>query len=170
MKKVFIIKPLEGMTWDNSFIALGTSKGDVVEIIGQPESKTEISFYYFGNELRFDFDENDNIKFIEFLGGIDGQIQPQIYGDSAFTADADEIVALLKKHNRGAAIDNENGYSYAFSDISVGLYRESIPENVQEMIEEAASSGETMSEEDIQYETRRAAHWATIGFGVRGYY
>ena len=41
---------------------------------------------------------------------------------------------------------------------------------VEEMIEESASSGTPMSDEEMQYEWNRASHWATIGIGVTGYY
>ena len=170
MSKQFIIKPLEGIEWEHKAIALGASQSSIIEILGRPENAIGISFYYYESELRFDFDENQCVKFIEFLGGPDGQIQPQIYGVSAFETDADEFVKLLKEHNDGEIDDSENGYSYAFLNISVGIYRESIPENVREMIKEAENDGEPMTAEDIEYETKRAAHWATIGIGVKNYY
>ena len=51
----------------------------------------------------------------------------------------------------------------------MGLYRESVPENVQEMIEEARADDHPLDEDEIAYETRRT-HWATIGVGVKDYY
>lgn len=62
----------------------------------------------------------------------------------------------------------ENGYSYQFQNISVGVYREAVPEDIKEMIEESASFGEPMSDNEIEYEMKRANHWATIGGGVVG--
>ena len=38
------------------------------------------------------------------------------------------------------------------------------------MIEEADGFGNPMSEEEIEYESKKANHWATIGIGVKGYY
>ena len=55
-------------------------------------------------------------------------------------------------------------------DISVGVYRESRPEDVQEMIESAKEDGEPMDVEEIEYEMRNATHWDTIGIGVKNYY
>ena len=66
--------------------------------------------------------------------------------------------------------DHENGYSYQFENIGVGVYREAVPQEVEEMIEEAASFGHPMSDDEIRYELKRANHWATIGVGIPGYY
>ena len=38
------------------------------------------------------------------------------------------------------------------------------------MIEEAKSDGNPMPDDEIQYEMKRANHWATIGCGNIGYY
>ena len=46
--------------------------------------------------------------------------------------------------------DHENGYSYQFENISVGVYREAVPQEVEEMIEEAASFGHPMSDDEIR--------------------
>ena len=56
-------------------------------------------------------------------------------------------------------------------DISVGLYREIRPQDVLEMIEEMKAGGIPVEDnEDLEADKRRAEHWATIGFGVAGYY
>ena len=73
-------------------------------------------------------------------------------------------------NNNGEINDNENGYSYGFLNISVGIFRERTPEDVREMIEEAEEEGEELEQEDLEYEKRKAEHWATIGIGVKGYY
>ena len=41
---------------------------------------------------------------------------------------------------------------------------------MEEMIEEAASFGNPMSDDEIQHEMKSANHWATIGVGISGYY
>jgi len=38
------------------------------------------------------------------------------------------------------------------------------------MIEEAASFGNPMSDDEIQHEMKSANHWGTIGVGISGYY
>lgn len=97
----------------------------------------EPRWYYFGNELRIDFDNSGRVAFIELLGGPDGVLQPVIFGLPAFQEPPEAVVERLKEKNGGGFLDIEKGYSYTFKKLSVGLYRESVPENVQEMIEEA---------------------------------
>lgn len=38
------------------------------------------------------------------------------------------------------------------------------------MIEDAEEDGEPLDDDDIEYETRRANHWNTIGIGIENYY
>lgn len=170
MKNMVEIIPLVGMDFRDKRIQLLDSKEKVKELLGEPYSEWKKSFYYFENELRVDFDENGMVEFIEFLGGIDGKIKPEIYGVSAFETEADVLYGILKERNAGEIDDSENGHSYGFLNISVGVYRERTPECVQDMIEDAAADDDPMDAEDIAYEMRRANHWDTIGIGVQGYY
>ena len=83
------------------------------------------------------------------------------------------LFPLEKAQIDGKAISfgmkKEDGYSYSFKEIEVGVYRESKPEDAMECIEEMKAEG-TCTKEDEEYELRRANHWATIGIGVKGYY
>ena len=160
--------PLEKVVIDGVSIHLGMEQSDVERLIGNGQFVRD-RYYYNNNELAISYDDG-KVNYIEFLGVMYGRLKPFIYGVSAFEADANEIYELLKKHNGSEIADAEQGYSYAFLNISVGVYREAVPENVAEMIEEAASFGNPMSEEEIQYEIGRANHWATIGMGTDGYY
>ncbi len=119
--------------------------------------------------MAIDYSKN-KVGFIEFLSGIDGTLKPLIYGISAFEAEANDLSEIWKVHNDGVACDIENGYSYQFHNISIGVYREAVPEDVEKMTEEAAVDGNPMSDDEIQYEMKRANHWATIGVGIVGYY
>lgn len=158
--------PLDGIVINGSVIRLGASEKDVRAVMGAPSSKGENSLYFYENELRFDFDKNGAVRFIEFLGGIDGELQPTIYGVSAFQTDADKMYEILKRKNNGGIDDSEAEYSYGFQEISVGIYREITPYDVQQMIADDSS----VRDEDIAEEMRRADHWAAIGIGVENYY
>lgn len=164
-----VILPLEGILFDGAMVWLGASESEIKTVFGEPERVINGSLYYFGNELRFDPGEN-GVEFIEFLGGADGTLQPTIYGSPAFGIGADELYGLLAEKNDSDIDDHENGYSYAFLNLSIGIYRESIPENVEEMITEAERAGEPLSAEDIAEERKKAAYWAAIGIGRAGYY
>lgn len=170
MKKVFRLKPLRGIEWDNKVINLGDSKQTVEKVLGRPEI-IDNSYYFFNSELRMDFDKSGSVEFIEFLGGIDGELRPEIYGVNVFETLAEDVKNVLCAENDGAVDDSENGYSYAFLNSSVGVYRECIPEDVEEMIAEMEQDGiDTCDNEDIEYEKRKANYWATIGIGKTGYY
>lgn len=169
MKKIKLI-PLVGMEFSDATIALASSQKDVENLLGEPCSTRDHSLFYFNNELRFDLDDDGKIEFIEFLGGCDGELQPVIYGVSAFQSTADTLYNVLSEENQGEIDDSEAGYSYGFLNISVGIYRPSIPEDVEDMIAEATADGKPMDEAEIEDEMKKANYWATIGIGVRDYY
>ena len=169
MERTVELIPSVGVILDGKTVRLGDTRADVEQTLGEGENVRWNSLYYFASELRVEFDGEGRVEFIELLGGFDGKLQPVIFGMEAFRTEPETVVELLKEKNGGDFLDNERGYSYAFQKLSVGLYRESIPENVPEMIEEAQAEGHPLSAEDIEYETRRT-HWATIGIGVEYYY
>ena len=161
--------PQVGVVVDGKTVHLEDTRENVERTLGAPSGSRWNSLYYFDNELRVDFDEEGRVEFIELLGGPEGKLQPVIFGLKAFQVEPEAVVELLKEKNGGDFVDAENGYSYAFRKLSVGLYRESVPENVAEMIEEARADGHPLSEGDIEQEKRRT-HWATIGVGAENYY
>lgn len=163
-----IILPLDGIRLDGKEIRLGSTADELKAALGEPELVRN-SMYYFDSELRFDLGADGKTEFIEFLGGTDGALQPVIYGAPAFKTTADDLYKLLAEKN-GGGIDSENDYSYAFLNLSVGVYRESVPSDIEEMIAEAERGGCPMSAEDIAEERKKAAFWATIGLGLTGYY
>lgn len=164
------IFPLDKAVFDGVSVCLGMERTTVENAIGKGKLVGN-RYYYYDNELAIDYDKNDKVEFIEFLGGIEGVLQPEIYGVSVFEANADELIELLKQKNNGETDDTEQGYSYSFFNISVGVYREIRPTDVLEMIEEMKADGiPTEDNEDLAADMRRANHWATIGVGVAGYY
>lgn len=162
------IYPLDKVVIDGVAICLGMEQSAVEAAIGKGQLIGK-RCYYFNSEMAIDY-RNNKVEFIEFLSGVDGVLKPAIYGVSAFETQANDLFEVLKEQNNGVIGDTENGYSYQFQNISVGVYREAVPEGIKEMIEEAASFGEPMSDNEIEYEMKRANHWATIGVGVVGYY
>ena len=162
------IYPLDKVVFDNISICFGMEKSTVELALGAGEAIGN-RYYYFNSEMAIDYQEN-KVDFIEFLGGVDGKLKPTIYGVSAFDANAAELVDVLKSNNNGEICDDENGYSYQFSNISIGVYREALPDEITEMIDEAKNDGNSMSDDKMAYERKRANHWATIGVGIAGYY
>lgn len=170
MSDIITILPLVGIIWNGEKIFLSDSREKVTSVLGEPYEVYKNKYYYNRNELRFDFDVNGTIEFIEFLAGIRGQLQPEIYGVSAFGTDASVLYKILKDKNDGDIDDSERGYSYGFLNTSVGIFRLSTPDSVAEMIEEAENEGDPMDADEIEYEMQKATHWATIGIGVKNCY
>lgn len=162
--------PLVGIKMQKKSINLLDLREKVKLVLGRPYGVHKNSYYYFNNELRIDFNKQGLVEFIEILSGVDGKIQPKIYGVKAFQIEANVLYEILKNENSGEIDDSENGYSYSFLNTSVGIYRETTPEDVEEMIEDAKEEGEPMDSQDIEYEIKKATHWDTIGIGVKDYY
>ena len=165
------IYPLDRVELDGKSIFLGMKRAEVGVSIGEGQVVRGNEQYYYQNEMRILYDKDDKVEFVEFLGGVDGMLKPVIYGVSAFDTNAETLMELLTQKNAGTVRDEEQGYSYQFMEISVGLYREIRPQDVLEMIEEMKADGIPVEgNEDLEADKRRAEHWATIGFGVARYY
>lgn len=165
-----ILKPLLGVEINHRLLPLGAPKSEVEAILGSGR-QMENTVYYFQNDLRIDYDANKTVEFIEFLGGIDGSLQPLIYDVSAFETTADALYHILAEHNAGEIADNENGCSYAFYNLSVGLYRERTPNSIEEIIADMKADGVNIENNaDLELEKKKANHWAAIGIGRDGYY
>ena len=164
------ILPLEGIVINGFALSFGMLRTEIEAIVGVGET-IATRCYYCNGELAIDFDADERVAFIEFLGGIDGQLQPTIDGISVFSAGADEVEAILRRKNHNGGENSEQEYAVRFQSISVGLYCEVTPRDIREMIEEMQASGiPTEQNEDLQSDLRRASHWATVGLGKAGYY
>ena len=174
-----LVKPLDGVYWEDKNILLGEKRENVEKTFPNIDLRDKIirenglSFYHFNSNLRVDFDKDERVEFIEFLGGFNIGVQVEIYGVEVFKTNADELVELLKKLNNGEIEDSENGYCYKFKNIGVGIYRESTPESLVDFIEEIRndkSINEVITEENIREEILKTNYWETLGIGVKGYY
>lgn len=164
------IYPLEKVVIDDVSVCLGMEQSEVETAIGKGQLVGE-RYYYYNGDMAIDYTDDKKVDFIEFLGGICGSLRPKIYGVSAFDTKADELAELLMQKNDGEVNDPEQGYSFSFVNISVGVYREIRPADVLEMIEEMKADGiPTEDNNDVAEEMRKSNHWSTIGFGVVGYY
>ncbi len=72
MQNITLI-PLSGIELNGITIPLSASRKEVKNVLGEPYETLENSLFYFHNELRFDFDNDGKVNYIEFLGGIDGK-------------------------------------------------------------------------------------------------
>ena len=139
--------PLEKMIIEGKEICLGGRKQSVLSLLGEPEhihknyGGKSWRCYYFDSELALDFDLDDRLEFIEFLGGHYGRLKPYIYGISVFDTRDTDVVRILSEHNDGEIDDSEDD-SFGFLETSIGIWKDS---------------------EEEEY-------WTTIGIGIKGYY
>lgn len=160
--------PLKGLECDGRLIAFGDSRAEVEQMLGRAQV-WGTSLYYYQNVLRMDFDEAGRLEFIEFLSP-DSRLDAELYGINPFSEPADDVAALLREKNGGELTDHDNGYCLTFGGISVGVYRDTTPQEIAEMTEEVAADGTPMSPETIKAEMAKANRWDTVGFGIKGYY
>ncbi|SFC84161.1 hypothetical protein SAMN02910406_02492 [Ruminococcus albus] len=170
----FTILPPEGIEADGRRINIGASAEDITDVLGQPadilnDDSGLTRYFYFNNELRFDLDSNGRLSFVEFIGGTEGKLRPEIYGINAFEADADALLALLTENDSGASTE-DGGYSYYFPNIQIGISRHATPEAIAKMKAEYIAEGEEISPGILAFEQNRASHWSMIGIGQSGYY
>lgn len=111
--------PLEKIIIDNKEIMLGMNINEVQKLIGISDrgfsncDGESCRHYYFDSELGLDFDESGLLEFIEFLGGIDGNLRPYLYGVSAFETSADELLKIIMQQD-DEVDDSEADYCYCF--------------------------------------------------------
>ena len=172
-KSAITLLPTEGADIDGKEIRLGMTHAEVLALMGKPEAehadKEHIETYYAESCIHFEFNAKTSIlTYIEFSNGTDA-VQPELFGVSVFPMEADDLFNFLNDRNDGGVIDDEDGYSYVFEALGISIWRERIPEDVEEMIEEAKADGNPMSEEDSAEEWKLANYWATIGVGGTEY-
>ena len=166
---MILLFPLNGMEFNGSLLRFGDAREDAERLLGPAEFVRGNRCYYLGGELALDFDESGKLEFIECLGGIQGTLQPELYGESVFAADADELLKRLT--SRGAPEDQDGGYTVTIPALSIGFYREITPADVEAMVREMSRMDvTTLGHVNLEEEYRRARHWDTVGIGGRDYY
>ena len=78
---------------------------------------------------------------------------------------------MLSEKNAGPIDDSEAERSYAFGNISVGIWRETTEEDLKEWVaEKKQEGGNEIDRTWIEEEVAKAKNFWTIGIGTAGYY
>lgn len=167
------LKPLEGITITGiGEVLFRQSLPEVISLLGQPSAHSDATqSFYDTYELRIDFDDQ-GVSFIEFIYGPHPEkTLLSLYGINPFAIGADNLIELLSSKNNGPIDDSEAAYYYAFLNISVGVWREATPHDIQSSIDEAKLDG-TVIDQIHQWEEELVAvkNFWTIGIGRKGYY
>jgi len=172
MKKIELI-PLVGIQIEGiGQVDLGASRADVQSMLGAPSDALDDQYYYDELELRFDFNGQGILEFIESINGPNPEkTEISIYGVNPYQVEVAELVRILADKNQGEVDDAEAGYCYTFLNSSVGVWRQMTEEDVQEEIEEIKADGEYEDNADMLLEDlEKSKFFWTIGIGVEGYY
>lgn len=169
MKKVRLV-PLQGVEIEKiGKIKFGDSKESILSVVGDVVEEQEDNSVLVDNlEMRFDFDENDKLIFIEIFGPFCQYIEPEMYGVKPFAQSSEQLLRILTEQNNGKLDDTEAPYCYAFPNISVGVWKEVTENDMIDEIKAARESGEY--EQWMDDDLKRAKHFWTIGIGEKGYY
>jgi hypothetical protein len=175
------IKPHLGIDVKNiGEVKLGQSQKEIESFIGLPNISETIAVdntqtnraFYDAYELRIDYNSDNEVTFIEFIyGPFPEKTELRIYGVDPFKESAERLIELLTIYNAGKIDESEAPHSYAFEKISVGIWRQSVPSDIQELIEE--KKGDNTYEIDkawVNEELEKSKHFWTIGIGRKGYY
>ena len=171
MRQIEII-PLQGINLDEGIqLRFGQTINEIVTLLGEPTKEEQGQFYYEDLEIRIDFDNNDELEFIEFEGPFSEKIVPQIYNVNPFAIEANKLIDLLTTENKGKIDESEEPYSYCFTEISVGIWREFVEADIQSNIEELKNCGVyEASKEWIEQDLEKSKFFWTIGIGNKNYY
>ena len=175
------IKPCVGIILqDIGMVKLGQLRSEVEKLIGFPTKSQSVSFesisvdqaFYDNYEFRIDYGKDNSIEFIEFIyGPFPERIELNLFGINPFKLDADELIKILTEKNSGLVDTSSSPYIYSFQNISVGIWRESEPNDIMEMIQEKKEDGEYESDKDwLNEELEQSKHFWTIGMGKKDYY
>jgi hypothetical protein len=168
------IEPLKGITIQKvGNVLLGEKRKDVEKLLGKPDSISDQKRSFYDKfEVRIDFDIEHRIEGIEFIyGPFPQRTTLSIYGINPFTIGAEDLVKLLTEKNQGDVDYTEAEYSYAFPNISVGIWRSFTQADVEESIAKIKSSGKYEdNRSSIDDDLEKSKNFWTIGIGVMHYF
>jgi len=130
------------------------TREEVAAAVGQPGPGSGPSVYYYHDScFQVNFDDEGKVTYIE-LSWCPSQFQVQWNEHSVFDLTADDVVRILTQE--GPGVEEEDGHSYVFYDMDVGLWRPVLPSDYQP--------------EDVMDEYRNGKYWTTIGVGFGSFF
>lgn len=165
--------PLTGISIDlDTKIEFGMTKAELVDLIGKPSKEFGNELYFDELELHIDIDKNGKIEFIESINGPNPEkTETLINGVNPFKTKANDLIEILAELNNGEIDESEADYGFSFLDKAIGVYRNSIVKDIEEMIQEMKDNNDFENQkEDALYELEKSQFFWTFGIGKKGYY
>ena len=168
----FRLFPLDGVEGRGVRIGLGDTREQVVaacgadRFAGEPvEGDEGRSLSFYQGELVVSFAPDDTVELIEFVGSYHGRLHPMLGGMDLARVDADWVMRKLSE-KIGSLDSSGEPYEYVFLRAEICLYRESSPDDFEDMKDEGAFADERERAEEELMATR----WATVGIGRKGFF
>lgn len=165
------LRPLEGITAGDKEIDFGQTKNDIIDLLGNPDHVEENRLFYDKLDVRFDLDENGLLEFIECQGPYPENSEFNIYGIDPFKLQDNELLDLLTNRNNGETDDFEAPHCYSFLEISVGVWRASVPADIESTIAELKEEGTyEEAKEMMDLDLEKSKYFWTVAVGKTDYY
>lgn len=118
MKAIIKIEPLKGA----GNIQFGMSREQVRIALGKPEEIEENSDYFYGSDMRIDYDVNDFVEYIEFNGPSPEQTQVLIADKDVFSLNVNNFLDFIQQEFKIDIVRTEDADSYAFQDLEMFIW------------------------------------------------
>jgi catechol 2,3-dioxygenase-like lactoylglutathione lyase family enzyme len=175
-----LLSPLRGISISGiGDINLGDELEQVEKILGKPNNISTVEIgnefanraFYDQLEMRIDYNRLNQVDFIEFLfGPWPERTELSLYDINPFKIDAEDLIKLLLTQNDGKVNDLEAPHCYGFSEIGVGIWRQSIPTDIEPWIQEKKAKGEYEVDKNwLDAELEKSKHFWTVGLGRKEY-
>ena len=160
--KTITLTPLQGMEIEGlGALRFGQNLQDVVALLGKPDSGETERLYYHGLGLRVDLDRAGGVEFMEFFRPENDDYQLSLYGIDPLALPAAQLID-----------DDEAPFSYAYRNLSIGVWRDFAEEHVLADIAQMRENGEDADADAdwVQEDLEKSRYFWTVGIGKPDYY
>lgn len=169
--KTITLTPLQGIEIEGlGALRFGQNLQDVVALLGKPDSGETRRLYYDGLGLRVDLDRAGGVEFMEFFRPENDGYRLSLYGTDPLALPAAQLTALLAEKDPVGIDDDEAPFSYAYANLSIGVWRAFAEEDVLASIAQMRENGEDADADWVQEDLAKSRCFWTVGIGRPDYY
>lgn len=169
--KNITLHPLQGIEIAQiGTLHFGQNQQDVIALLGEPSSGETEQLYYDDWGLRIDLDHAGNVEFMEFWRPENNDCPLSLYGIDPLATPAAQLTALLAQQDPTGIDDGEAPCCYAYTHLSIGVWRAFAEEDVLASIAQMRENGEDTDADWVQQDLHKSRYFWTIGIGKPDYY
>lgn len=169
--KIITLTPLQGVEIEGlGALRFGQSLQDVIALLGKPDRGETTRLCYENLGLQVGLDRAGGVEFMEFFRPENDNYQLSLYGIDPLTLPAAQLTALLAEKDPAGIDDEEAPFSYAYRNLSIGVWREFAEEHVLADIAQMRENGEDADADWVQEDLEKSRYFWTVGIGKPDYY